>query len=151
MPRAQTSGKCPPVFLKLAAKMACSGEPFVAFAASATNQPRSSPAGSGSHAPTKCQPSSQTSTQVWLPRLSAQLGVPASRAGTPTARQASASAIDSPVHDAVPCATDSFGLKLGGLRCGAYLSLSAGNSPAFSARAASDAVLHPATIGRQSS
>src|SRR5262245_28502828 len=97
--------------------MACSGTSFLACAAAPTNQPRSSPCGSASHAPVKCQPLSHTSTQVWLPRLSAHSGVPTTRAGTHTARQASLSTIDSPVHDALPDAIDSLGLWFGDFRC----------------------------------
>ncbi len=82
--------------------MACSGTSFFACAASPTNHPRSRPFGSGSHAPVKCQSLSQISTQVWLPRLFAHSGVPTSRAGTQTERHASASTMDSPVHDALP-------------------------------------------------
>ena len=65
----------------------------------------------------KCQSLSQISTQVWLPRLFAHSGVPTSRAGTHTARHASLSTIDSPVHDALPCSIDSFGLWFGAFRC----------------------------------
>src|SRR5262245_15783064 len=101
--------------------MACSNESRLALAASPTNQPRSRPFGSGSQAPVKCQPLSQTSTQVWLPRLSAHRGVPTRRAGMHTARQASLSTMDSPVQEALPCAIDSFGLWLGALRCVEYL------------------------------
>src|SRR3954468_25078327 len=104
--------------------MACSGMSFLAWAASPTNQPRSSPVGSGSHAPVKCQPWSQTSTQVWLPRLLAHSGVPASRAGMQTARQASAVMMERPVHDALPCAIDCDGLWFAALRCVEYLTLS---------------------------
>src|SRR5947199_7618882 len=104
--------------------MACRGESFFACAASLTNQPRSSPLGSGSQAPVKCQPSSQISTQVWLPDLFAHSGVPTSRAGTATLRHASLSRIDSPVHDASPCSIDSRGLWLGFLRPVEYLTLS---------------------------
>ena len=104
--------------------MACSGTSFFAWAASPTNHPRSSPLGSGSQAPVKCQPLSHTSTQVWLPRLLAHSGVPASRAGMHTARQASARTIDSPVHDALPWSIDSFGLWFGALRSVEYLTFS---------------------------
>src|SRR5436305_10593336 len=112
--------------------MACSNESFLAWAASPTNHPRSSPLGSGSHAPVKCQPLSQTSTQVWLPRLLAHSGVPTSRAGTHTDRQASASTIDSPVHDAFPWSIDSRGPWFGALRSVEYLSFSLGNSSRLS-------------------
>src|ERR1700754_2235876 len=96
--------------------MACSGDSFLACAASPTNQPRSRPLGSCSQAPVKCQSLSQISTQVCLPPLLAHRGVPTRRAGTHTARQASASTIDRPVQDALPCAIDSLGLWLGALR-----------------------------------
>src|SRR6516162_6448785 len=96
--------------------MACSSESFLAWAALATNQPRSSPLGSGSQAPVKCQSLSQISTQVWLPLLLAHSGVPTRRAGTATARQASLSTIDSPVQDALPLSIDSRGLWLAALR-----------------------------------
>src|SRR5262249_18003919 len=127
--------------------MACSNESFFAWAASPTNQPRSRPLGSGSQAPVKCQPSSQISTQVWLPRLLAHSGVPANRAGTQTARHASLSTIDSPVHDALPCSIDSFGLWLGAFRSVEYLTLSFLNNSEFSFWTASDGVLQPLTIG----
>ena len=104
--------------------MACSGESFSAWAASPTNQPRSSPLGSGSQAPVKCQPLSQISTQVWLPGLLAHSGVPANRVGTPTLRQASLSRIDRPVHDAMPWSIDSLGLWLAALRWVEYCTLS---------------------------
>src|SRR5690348_4529922 len=104
--------------------MACSGESFLAWAASATNQPRSSPLGSGSQAPVKCQSLSQISTQVWLPRLSAHRGVPTRRAGTPTARQASLSTIDSPVQEALPRSIDSLGLWLAAFRSVEYCTFS---------------------------
>ena len=64
----------------------------------------------------KCQPPSQTSAQVWLPRSFAHSGVPAARAGMPTARQASTRMIDSPVQVALPMAADSDGLWFGALR-----------------------------------
>jgi hypothetical protein len=54
--------------------------------------------------------------QVWLPRLSCQLATPATRAGTPTARQASTSRIESPVQVARPCSIDSAGDWFGFLR-----------------------------------
>src|SRR5436190_12513371 len=97
--------------------MACSGTSFFACDALPTNHPRSSPFGSGSHAPVKCQSLSQISTQVWLPLLFAHSGVPTSRAGTHTDRHASESTIESPVQDALPCSIDSFGLWFGALRC----------------------------------
>jgi hypothetical protein len=50
---------------------------------------------------------------VWLPLPSVHSGVPATRAGTPTARQASARMIDNPVHDAKPIFVDSNGLWSG--------------------------------------
>ena len=70
--------------------------------------------------PVKCQSLSQISTQVWLPRLFAQSGVPTRRAGTATARQASLSTIDSPVQDALPLSIDSLGLWLGALLRGVF-------------------------------
>src|SRR6187402_2458922 len=112
--------------------MECSGESFLALAASAMNQPRSRPLGSGSQAPVKRQRWSQISIQVWLPRLSCQLGTPTSRAGTHTARQASLKTIDSPVQDAVPWSIDSLGLKLGGFLCAAYFNFNFGNSSVLS-------------------
>ena len=87
--------------------MAFFGASATARAASPTNQAWSSPAGSGSAAPTKCQPPSQTSAQVWLPPRPGQEWMPATRAGIPTARAASTSMIDSPVQVAIPCAIDS--------------------------------------------
>src|SRR5947209_10749355 len=99
--------------------MAC-GESFFAWAALPSNQPRSSPKGSGSQAPVKCQPLSQISTQVWLPELSDQRGVPTSRAGIATLRQASLKMIDKPVQDALPVAIDSRGLWCGLLRAVEY-------------------------------
>src|SRR5262245_27012971 len=129
--------------------MACSNESFWAWAASPTNQPRSRPLGSCSQAPVKCQPLSQISTQVWLPRLFAHSGVPTRRAGTHTARQASLSTIDRPVQDALPCSIDSFGLWLGAFRSVEKRNFSLPNSSAFSLIAASEGVLHPLTIGRQ--
>src|ERR1700682_4032174 len=104
--------------------MACSGTSFFACAALPSNQPRSRPLGSCSQAPVKCQPLSQISTQVWLPVLLAHRGVPASRAGTATLRQASLSTMDRPVQDARPCSIDSLGLWFGCLRCVEYLTLS---------------------------
>src|SRR5262249_50991880 len=92
--------------------MACSGTSFFAWEAFLTNQPRSRPLGSGSQAPVKCQPSSQISSQVWLPELFDHSGVPASRVGTATLRQASLSRIDRPVQEAVPCSIDSLRLSL---------------------------------------
>ena len=57
----------------------------------------------GSAAPVKCQPpSSQTSTQEWLPLWSLHSGVPTKRAGTPTDRQASTRITLSPVQEAMP-------------------------------------------------
>src|SRR5215210_6201946 len=131
--------------------MACSTESFLAWAASPANQPRSSPAGSASQAPVKCQSPSQTSTQVWLPRLFAQSGVPARRAGTHTARHASARTIDSPVHDALPCSIDSFGLWFGAFRSVEYLTFSFLNTNPFSLWAASPGVLQYFTTGRHRS
>src|SRR4051794_40446560 len=128
--------------------MACSNESFLAWAASPTNHPRSSPAGSGSHAPVKCQPLSHTSTQVWLPRLFAHRGVPASRAGTQTARQASLRTIDRPVHEALPCSIDSFGLWFGALRSVEYLTLSFLKTISLIFWAASAGVLHSFATGR---
>src|SRR5947209_2965251 len=104
--------------------MACSGESFRASAALATNQPRSSPLGSGSQAPVKCHSLSQISTQVWLPVLFAHSGVPTRRAGTATARQASLSTIDRPVQDDLPLAIDSLGLWLAAFRSVEYLTFS---------------------------
>ena len=46
----------------------------------------------------------------------AHSGVPTTRAGMPTLRQASASKIDSPEQEASPDAIDSFGLWLARLR-----------------------------------
>src|SRR5665213_1328416 len=117
--------------------MACSRESFVAWAASWANQPRSRPAASYSAAPVKCQRPSHTSIQVWLPRLLAHSGVPATRAGTPTLRQASQSRIDSPLQDARPVSIDSFGLWLAFLRPVEYLTFVFANSVALSFWAAS--------------
>src|SRR5918997_284966 len=122
--------------------MACSNTSFFAWAASPTNHPRSSPAGSGSHAPVKCHPLSHTSTQVWLPRLFAHSGVPTTRAGTHTARQALTRMIDRPVQDAFPCSIDSFGLWFGALRSVEYLTLSFLNTVSLIRWAASPGVLH---------
>src|SRR5438270_7042960 len=121
--------------------MACSGTSFFAWAALPTNQPRLSPLGSGSQAPVKCQPSSQISTQVWLPDLLAHSGVPTRRAGTATLRQASLRRIDRPVHDARPVAIDSFGPWLGRLRLVEYFTLSLGKTVRLSTWAASPGVL----------
>ena len=55
-------------------------------------------------------PSTNTSTQEWLPELSVQRGVPTKRAGIPHARQAATSRIESPVHDASLQSSDSYGL-----------------------------------------
>src|SRR3954469_25422250 len=96
--------------------MACSGTSFLACEALWANQPRSRPLGSCSAAPAKCQRLSHTSTQVWLPVLFAHRGEPATRAGTPTLRQASTSRIDSPEQEASPCSIDSLGLWLARLR-----------------------------------
>src|SRR5437016_4005433 len=96
--------------------MACSTESFCAWDALPANQPRSSPLGSGSQAPVKCQPSSQISTQVWLPLLLDHNGVPANRAGMHTLRHASLRMMLSPVQDANPSSMDSFGLWCGCLR-----------------------------------
>src|SRR5438132_9446769 len=104
--------------------MACRAESLLAWAASPSNQARSRPLGSGSQAPVKCQPLSQISIQVWLPLLSAHSGVPTSRVGTPTLRQASLSRIDRPVQDARPWAMDSFGLWLAFMRWVEYFTLS---------------------------
>ena len=52
----------------------------------------------GSQAPTNFHSRSQTSTQLWLPGWVVHRGVPTSRAGIPTARQASIRRIDSPVQ-----------------------------------------------------
>src|SRR4051812_24138579 len=127
--------------------MACSGESFLAWAASPTNHPRSSPVGSGSHAPVKCHPLSHTSTQVWLPRLLAHSGVPTSRAGMQTARQASARTIDRPVHDALPCSIDSVAFWFGAFRSVEYLTLSFLKTSPFSLWAASPGVLHSFATG----
>src|SRR5881628_2733557 len=116
--------------------MACSGTSFLAWAASPTNQPRSSPAGSCSHAPVKCQSPSQISTHVWLPRLFAHSGVPTSRVGTHTLRHASHSRIDSPVHDALPVSIDSFGLWSARFRSVEYFTFSFSNTVPFSFLAA---------------
>src|SRR5262245_34577602 len=94
--------------------MAYFGSPLVARAASPANQPVSSAPGSA--APVNFQRPSQTSTQVWLPRSLCHIGVPASRAGTHTLRQASASSTDRPEQDARPDSIDSFGLWLGFFR-----------------------------------
>src|SRR5260370_26919058 len=100
--------------------MACSRPSFCAWAASPTNQPRSRPFGSCSHAPVKCQLLSQISTQVWLPRLLDQSGVPTIRVGMHTLRHASLRMIDSPVHEALPLAIDSSGLWSAFLRSVEY-------------------------------
>src|SRR5260370_39949128 len=121
--------------------MACSGTSFLACAALPTNQPRSRPFGSGSQAPVKCQPLSQISTQVWLPDLFAHNGVPARRAGTATARQASLRRMESPVHDARPVSIDSPRLWCGFLRPVEYLTLSLGNTVRLRSWAASLGVL----------
>src|SRR5438105_1913327 len=117
--------------------MACSRESFCAWAALPTNQPRSSPLGSGSQAPVKCQPLSQISTHVWLPDLFAHSGVPTRRAGTATLRQASLSRMDSPVQDASPLSMLSLGLWCGFLRPVEYLTLSFGKMVRLSTCAAS--------------
>ncbi len=131
--------------------MACSRTSFFAWAALPTNQPRSRPCGSGSQAPVKCQPLSQISTQVWLPDLFAHSGVPTRRAGTATLRHASLSRIDSPVHDALPCAIDSLGLWCGFLRPVEYFTFSLGKTVRLSCCAASLGVLHSLIIGMHSS
>src|ERR1700677_1905861 len=131
--------------------MACSGEPLMAWAAWPTNQPRSSPAGSASQAPVKCQVLSQISTQVCLPLLLVHRGVPASRVGTATLRQASLSRIDSPVQEARPVSIDSLGLWCGCLRAGEDLTFSFSKTVEFSFCAASDGVLQSLTIGRHRS
>src|SRR5215207_6531140 len=131
--------------------MACSKESFCAWAASPTNHPRSRPSLSGSQAPVKCQSLSQISTQVWFPRLFAHRGVPTNRAGTQTARQASLNTMDRPVHDALPCSIDSFGLWFGAFRWTEYPTFSFGKTSTFSLWAASDGVLHVFAMGRQRS
>src|SRR5437764_2847088 len=131
--------------------MACSGTSFFAWAALPTNQPRLRPLWSGSQAPVKCQPSSQISTQVWLPDLFAHSGVPTSRAGTATLRHASLSRIDSPVHDASPCSIDSLGLWCGFLRPVEYLTFNVGKTVRLSRSAASPGVLQSLTSGMHSS
>ena len=131
--------------------MACSRESFVAWAASWANQPRSRPLGSNSAAPVKCQRPSHTSTQVWLPRLLAHIGVPATRAGTQTLRQASASRIDNPLQDARPVSIDSFGLWLAFLRPVEYLTFVLAKTVALSFWAASAGVWQSLTRGRQRS
>src|SRR6266850_7073953 len=100
--------------------MACSLESLMAREASCANQPRSRPFGSCSAAPVKCHFWSQTSTQVWLPRLFTQLGMPTTRAGTPTDRQVSTNRMDKPVQEASPLSIDSDGLWGAFLRCVEY-------------------------------
>src|SRR4051794_8704069 len=121
--------------------MAYLGSSFLALEASSTNQPRSRPLGSCSQAPVKCQPLSQISTQVWLPRLLLHIGVPARRAGTPTLRQASLNRIDSPVQDARPVSIDSLGLCCAFLRCVEYFTFSLAKIVPLRACAASAGVL----------
>src|SRR5262245_12105333 len=130
--------------------MAWSGESFLAWAALPTNQPRSRPLGSYSQAPVKCQPSSQISTQVWLPDLLAHSGVPTNRAGTPTLRQASLRRIDNPVQEARPVSIDSFGLCCAFLRPVEYLTLSCAKISLLRAWAASLGVLQSLTSGMHS-
>src|SRR4051812_44821265 len=96
--------------------MPWTGSSTLACEALWTNQPRSMPLGSCSAAPVNIHRPSHTSTQVWLPDLLAHSGVPTTRAGTPTLRQASASRIDRPEHDARPVSIDSFGPWLARLR-----------------------------------
>src|SRR5438046_424234 len=121
--------------------MAWTGESFCACEASWTNQARFSPFGSCSAAPVKCQRPSHTSTQVWLPRLFAHSGVPTTRAGTHTLRQASTSRIDSPVQVASPCSIDSLGLWFAFLRPVEYFTFSLANRVALRRPAASAGVL----------
>jgi len=59
--------------------------------------------------PGKVPAMSQISTQVWLPLLFHHIGVPAARAGMPTARHASTRIMERPVQVALPCSMDSFG------------------------------------------
>src|SRR5438270_11311238 len=102
----------------------------------------------GSAAPTNRHWPSHTSTHVWLPLLSAHSGVPATRAGTPTARQASTSRIDSPEQDAKWASIDSNGLWSGlGRLVAWYFTSTALNTSRFSTCAASPADLPSLTSG----
>src|SRR5262245_39667625 len=116
-----------------------------------TNQPRSMPLGSCSAAPVNIQRPSQTSTQVWLPDLLAHSGVPTTRAGMPTLRQASTSRIDRPVQEASPDSIDSFGLWLARLRPVEYFTFTLPKRAELIFWAASAGVLLPSIIGRQTS
>ena len=86
-----------------------------------------------------------------MPRLSAQSGVPTSRAGMPTARAASLSTIDRPVQLALPDSMDSLGLWFADFRCVEYPSFSFLNSSLFSFCTASVGVLQSFTMGMHSS
>src|SRR5215210_7437856 len=112
--------------------MAWAGSAALACEALWTNQPRSMPLGSCSAAPVNIQRPSHTSTQVWLPLLLAHSGVPTTRAGMPTLRQASASRIDRPEQEASPDSIDSFGLWLARLRPVEYLTFTVPKRAALS-------------------
>src|SRR6478735_7921097 len=121
--------------------MAWAGSSANAIEALWANQPRSMPLGSCSAAPVNIQRPSHTSTQVWLPLLLAHSGVPTTRAGMPTLRQASTSRIDSPEQEASPDSIDSFELWLARLRPVEYFTFTLPNRVALIFWAASAGVL----------
>ena len=93
------------------------------------------------------RPSIITSVQLWLPRSSLHEGVPANRAGIPTARSASTSRIASPVHEAMCWRIDSAGFWFVFSRSVLYSTPTSAHMLRFTESTAARMSRHPATRG----